>query len=223
MLEKFYIYAIHIIYGIILTQSFEISTSVFIPISQIPAGESWIALVNGLAIILTQYIMISGWINYTVSINKRPHKIETLYGNFRFGVDLVITFIVFYLISLTTSENFENGFWESFIWVIPTLFGLFMIWDYLKSKEYSNDYTKTEQITETNQRYKTFYAFLATIIVLITFGLSNNIFLIHQYDIMTLYLVFIIIMFGLNTWYRIIKNNITRLRLGWTTSTEVNE
>jgi hypothetical protein len=223
MLEQSYVYAIHIIYGIILTQSFAISASVFVPISQINLDESETVFVNSTAIILTQYIMISGWINYAVSINRRPHKIQTLYGNVRFGIDLVITFIIFYLISLTTDTNFTNSFWEAFIWVIPSLFGLFMIWDYLKSKEYSGEYTQTERIIETNQRYKTLYAFLSTIVVLIIFGISNHIFLTNHYDVVTLYLIFIIAMFVLNTWYRIIKNNITRFRFGWITSIDIKK
>jgi Ca2+/Na+ antiporter len=219
---QFYAYAIHIIYGIILTKSFDISGNVFVPIGRFQLNESnWLLLVNSLAIILTQYILISGWVNYARSINKRPHRVDNKYGNARFVIDLIITFAVFYLVNITNKVGFVDNFWQAFVGVIPALFFLFVVWDYLKSKEYENIFNETEKVSETNQRYKTAYALGIAVVVLVGFLILRDYFLKTGQDILVLYLIFIILLFGINTWYRIIKNDITWLRPGGTTPAKI--
>ncbi len=72
--KTFYIYTIHIIYAIILTQTFDISAEVFIPLSNIDESLTALRLVsNTFAILAVQFILISGWIGYTYAINKKPH------------------------------------------------------------------------------------------------------------------------------------------------------
>ena len=112
---------------------------------------------------------------------------------------------------------------EAFVGVIPTLFFLFVIWDYLKSKEYESIFSEPEKISETNQRYKTAYALGITIIVLIVFLILKDYLLKIGQDILILYLIFIILLFGINTWYRIIKNDITWLRIGGTTPAKIED
>jgi hypothetical protein len=150
----------------------------------------------------------------------RPHKLN-VYGHMRFVIDLIITFVIFYLISLTDRENFTSDLGQVFVIVIPILFGLFIIWDYLKSKEYGDTFSENEKQSEINQRWKTAYAFGFSILQLIIFLILSDIWSKSEADVLTLYLLFILCMFGLNTWYRIIKNNITSLRPGWTATTNI--
>lgn len=81
--------------------------------------------------------MISGWIGYTKSITKHPHK-ENRLGNARFVIDLVILFLAFYLLSLTDPERFGSfvSAFNAFIWILPICFMTYIIWDALKYYEY---------------------------------------------------------------------------------------
>ena len=80
-------------------------------------------------------VMISGWLGYTKSINDKPHS-EGHLGNIRFAIDLVISFLMLYLFIITGKDYFYSNFGETFTFVLPTIFLLYVFWDYIKNKEY---------------------------------------------------------------------------------------
>jgi MFS family permease len=137
-IKDFYQYAIHVIYAIILTTSFDIAAKVSIPIEAISPIYDWAKFVNAITLLLVYITIISGWLGYTKSIIKRPH--EGMKGNMRFVIEVIITFFLAYFINLTNpdKENFRDHFDSVFVWVLPVIFLLFIIWDLLKYYEYLN-------------------------------------------------------------------------------------
>jgi hypothetical protein len=144
--REFYIFAIHAIYAVILASSFDIAKDYLIPVSKITSGEDF---VHVLGILFVYTVLISGWIGYTRSVSARPHTTSSL-GNLRFIMDLLIVFVTFYLVNLTSNiEIFKNSFYETFVAILPMLFSLYLIWDIIKLFEYRKKYTGQQQIDET--------------------------------------------------------------------------
>jgi hypothetical protein len=72
--RDFFQYAIHVIYAIILTTSFDIAAKVSIPIGKINPVLHETNFVNAMGLLLVYIVIISGWVGYTKSIAKRPHE-----------------------------------------------------------------------------------------------------------------------------------------------------
>lgn len=154
--REFYPYAVNIIYAVIITLSFEIAAKVFIPLDT--PFQSYDSFLRSSALVLSYFFIISGWIGYTKSIAKRPHR-ESQLGNARFVIDLVILFLAFYLLSLTEPERFESfvSVFNTFIWIFPISFMAYIIWDALKYFEYR---TSSEERQTSISRWRvTGYAF----------------------------------------------------------------
>ncbi|AIF83240.1 hypothetical protein NTE_01167 [Candidatus Nitrososphaera evergladensis SR1] len=100
--QEFYPFAVHTIYAVIITLSFEVASHLLIPIENV--FSSWDNILRSAGLMLAYIIIISGWIGYTKSISKRPHS-ENHLGNARFVMDLVILFLVFYLMSFANEED----------------------------------------------------------------------------------------------------------------------
>ena len=131
--RDFYQFAGHIIYAVVIGQSFVIASTVFIPIDKI---FSFNGFANGFALFLAYTVIITGWVGWSKSVTTDPHSSNAL-GNFRFVTDLVILFLYYYLITLTDPENFQR-YGETFIWVFPTVFSFYILWDLLKRAEYKS-------------------------------------------------------------------------------------
>ena len=140
--SDFFQFAIHVINAAIIAFSFELIKDDFIPFELI---NSFSELVNFIAVLFVWGFLISGWVGYTKSINEKPHK-EGLIGNLRFVTELVISFFMLYLFIIVDKDKFEIYFGSAFLWVIPAIFGLFIIWDILKSYEYRNEYERRRMV-----------------------------------------------------------------------------
>ncbi|MGI0056333.1 MAG: hypothetical protein ACREAK_03035 [Nitrosarchaeum sp.] len=133
-LSDFYQFALHLIYAVIIGQSFLLASVVFVPLSKL---YEFSPFENGFALFLAYTVTITGWIGWSRSITKHPHSENSL-GNFRFIVDLIIMFLYYYLINLTDPKTFGQ-FKETFIWVFPAIFLAYIAWDGLKTLEYRSD------------------------------------------------------------------------------------
>lgn len=136
-IQEFYPFAVHIIYAVIIALSFDIATKVFVPLESI--FVSYDSFLRCLALLLSYFFIISGWMGYTKSIAKRPHR-ENKLGTARFVMDLIILFLAFYLLSLTDPkfESFTKVF-NTYIWIFPISFGAYVLWDIFKYLEYRSE------------------------------------------------------------------------------------
>jgi hypothetical protein len=152
---EFYPFAVHIIYAVIVTISFEIAGNVFIPFNT--AFSSYDNILRSTSLLLSYVFIISGWVGYTKSINKRPHT-ENWLGNTRFVIDLVILFLAFYLLSLTNPDKIDRFIivFGTFVWLFPITFIVYFIWDMFKLAEYRN--VVQEKSTSFSRARKTLYA-----------------------------------------------------------------
>jgi len=154
-LTDFYQYAIHLIYAIIISQSFSLASVIFVPIENLFSFEGFL---KGFALFLAYTIVITGWVGWSKSIIRNPHS-ENVLGNFRFVTDLFILFWFYYLINLTNPEKI-NAYGETFVWVLPVIFGSYIMWDMLKYFEYKSD--TPEEIKHRKKRLKiTIYFWIA--------------------------------------------------------------
>ena len=103
-LTEFFQYAVHLIYAIVIGLSFEIAGKVVIPIEKV---NDYPSALNVGILILSYFIVVTSWIGYTKSIIKHKHS-ENISGILRFGIDLLIVFMFYYLVSLTDPSNEKN-------------------------------------------------------------------------------------------------------------------
>jgi hypothetical protein len=137
-LADFYRKTIDIIFAFIIGQSFLSIDPLLKSISDIFEAHN---MINFLAVSFAYFVLIIGWIAYHKSIMLKPH-IGKL-GNARYGVDLIVLFITYYLLRLSkpieVAQNVQHiQYGEIFLWTLPTLFILYSVWDGLKYFEYSH-------------------------------------------------------------------------------------
>ncbi len=116
------------------------------------------------------------------------------------------------MIQLTTKDDFLKSYHELFIWVLPILFFLFVIWDKLKSMEYS-DTSPDDQNIEDMQRTKTWLYFGLTIAQMIGFLIMSSIFNVFNWTTEYLYIIFTVTTLLLSIFYRIWKYDIKKERI----------
>ena len=197
----FYPFAIHIIYGIILAQSYAFVGEIFLPAEEISRSDQ---LTNALGLVMIYVIIISGWVGYTKSIIDKPHKYDH-YGSTRFIVELIITLLVFYLLELVSVKNFMTHYGEAFYVIIPIMFAFYLVWDILKYKEYSSSDASKDKIL-TRRLLRTLWAFIAILIMslfyyLFSGTLTNEI----KFDLNSLYIVFSVVTILITVTYRYVK------------------
>ena len=154
-LSDFYQFSLHLIYAVIIGQSFLIASNVFVPIGKLFVFTGF---EDGFILFLAYTVTITGWVGWSRSIVKNPHSENSL-GNFRFIVDLIIIFLYYYLISLADPSK-EAQFHEAFIWVFPAIFLAYIGWDWLKFFEYKSDLSKAV-LQRKKRALITVYFFLA--------------------------------------------------------------
>ena len=132
-LSDFFEYANHIIYAVVIAQSYQIANKILIPISNI---QNYTGAIGAYSLILAYFIIVSGWIGYFKSIKRDPYK--GTFGNARFVIDLWIVFVTFYLLALTDPDK-GGSISDSFIIVLPTLFASYLVWDIVKFYEHKSD------------------------------------------------------------------------------------
>jgi magnesium-transporting ATPase (P-type) len=114
----------------------------------------------------------------------------------RFVIDLIIAFLIFYLITLTDPENFAF-FFEMFQWVLPVLFAFYLIWDEIKIKEYTSKGTLEQRELERQilepRLTKTLIAFIAILVQTAAFWVETFVFTqLFFENIELMYVVFLV-------------------------------
>ncbi|MGI0102857.1 MAG: hypothetical protein ACREA7_09735 [Nitrosotalea sp.] len=133
-LSDFYQLSVHLIYAVIIAQTYVIVTDIFLPIDKL---DTYDGVVSAFALGLAYFVIISGWIGYFKSIKRDPHKGRA--GNARFAVDLIILFLFYYLLTLADPTN-KADYWYTFVWVFPVIFAAYLAWDCLKYHEYIHEH-----------------------------------------------------------------------------------
>ena len=120
-------------------------------------------ILRSTALLLSYVFIISGWVGYSKSISKRPHK-ENGLGNSRFVIDLVILYLAFYLLNLTDPVKFKPfiSVFNDFLLTFPVTFLVYIVWDILKYFEYRD--SSTEQKTSISRARKTLYVLVLFVI-----------------------------------------------------------
>jgi hypothetical protein len=142
-LADFYRKTIDIIFAFIIGQSFLSIDPMIKSVRQIVEIHN---LINFGAIAFAYFAIIIGWIAYHKSIMDKPHKGK--FGNARYVIDLMILFLMYYLLRLTKID-IGVPYSETFLWVLPSIFILYTLWDIFKFYEYSNTSKKRLLISAT--------------------------------------------------------------------------
>jgi hypothetical protein len=164
--------------------------------------------------------MISGWLGYTKSINDKPHT-EGGLGNARFVIDLTISFFMLYLLVLTSKNYFIYYFGDAFLKILPTIFFLYVLWDFIKSKEYPNFNPDLNRIAR-RRRFQTLVAFLSLTGVSFLYVFYDHLIIIFLWEnqnyyhlfanLNTKYWIFMIISTFIIARYRLVKGDLFN---GW--------
>lgn len=94
-----------------------------------PTGNEWLSLASFCLGMLT---LALAWIAYHSSIRKRPVK---AFG--RFSVD--VSLVILYGLLLVKYTNLQ-----AVLSLLVLIYALYVVWDVLKSKEYSSEYAKAD-------------------------------------------------------------------------------
>ena len=121
----------HFVFAIVIATSYNTAAQIFINPDK-PFLSDSSTIIPGLELLLAYITIVSGWVGYSRSMAKWPHK-NTKAGTFRFSLDIAILFCYFGLIA---SADTQNGFRDYFLNWILALFFLFIVWDIFKMKEY---------------------------------------------------------------------------------------
>jgi hypothetical protein len=149
-MDRFYQYAVHIAFGVVIAQSFYSATQKFIPFSQLLTFNGTLLASS---LVMAYFIIITSWIGYYKSIKKSGYT-ETKLGATRFGMDFLILFVYYYFISLLTADIKPNpappswmnvNYYDVFVWLMPILFAIYWAWDIVKFLEYRCDSKKKKQ------------------------------------------------------------------------------
>jgi hypothetical protein len=114
VLSEHYVSFVDIMFAVMVAQSFiSFKEELFAPSFDL------------LVLLLSYFTIITSWLFYHRSVKALPEE-----EWWRFGVDVVILFVYFILIS--THKNFGT-----IVVFYPILWTLYLVWDWLKSKEYT--------------------------------------------------------------------------------------
>jgi hypothetical protein len=100
-LPDFYKYVVFVVVAVIIGQSFVKSTTILIPFNRLSTYDGF---ENAFMLILVYFFIVTGWIGYFKSIMRKPHK-ETKIGTARFGTDLFILYIFYYMLNLVSNKK----------------------------------------------------------------------------------------------------------------------
>ena len=125
---QFYAQAIHVLFAIVLGQSFMLASDILIPFQSILKPDNHTTV---MALIFVYILIVSGWAGYTKSILNQPHK-DTNLGTVRFIIDLIILFEYFYLLRISQTEHLND-----LPIVVGIIFTTYIAWDFVKYREHS--------------------------------------------------------------------------------------
>ena len=196
---QFYAQAIHVLFAIVLGQSFMLASDIMIPIQSLFEPDNHMTV---MALIFAYILIVSGWVGYSRSVSIKPHK-DTNLGAMRFVIDLVILFEYFYLLRISQTEHVSD-----FPIVVVIIFLTYMLWDAVKYREHS----ARDRVWIKRRGSITKKLFLVVLVATILYyiGLFEIITLevgMSAYD--SVVIVFILLILG----YRASKWNLTKRRL----------
>ncbi len=124
--REFYVQAVHILFAIILAQSFILASQVMIPIHAILELDNR----ETVSTLMFSYLLIVlGWIGYARTTSISPYR-DTAWSVARFVLDLVILFGYFYLLQISQTKNVGD-----FPLVVMAISLMYMLSDNVKQRE----------------------------------------------------------------------------------------
>jgi hypothetical protein len=206
-LSKFYKYAVSVVFGVVIAETYPVAASVFVPDDEV---DLLVKLKNAFILILAYFFIISGWINYFKSISTNPHTPNWI-GTTRFAVDLFIIYLYYYLISIIPKPKYHESI---FVFVFPVIYGAFFLWDILRFVEYKRQGRADEKKGRRTRLYTTGLTLGAILIQAIVYQYLARIgFLMYQ-GVLVWDIVFIITSFGIIIFYRWITSERRKRRKG---------
>jgi hypothetical protein len=156
---KFYSTLIDVVYGIIISTSFLVVAQVILPVDKL---MNWNGITVAFGAFFAYYLVLSGWYGLHRSIVKKPFKLDTDLSKVRFGINLLIIFLEFYLVALATGliaegikidevdwsdedevtqayQILKGNYEDIFTGVLPSIYIAYIIWDLIKLAEYRDD------------------------------------------------------------------------------------
>jgi len=131
-LSEFYKFTIDAIYAFIIGLSFVQLDNLVTPFEKI--FQNFIPI---LGVGFVYFLIIAGWVGYHKSIMIQPHWGR--FGTLRYLIDLFIMFIVYNLL-LVSNPSSSTMYGQIFIYLIPILFTLYLIWDMVRIFEFRKRY-----------------------------------------------------------------------------------
>lgn len=119
--SKIYVFAIQVIFSVIIGISFTSYYQVLVPI-QVNFEQAMILVAFATVVV--------SLVGYSITMKSKHHK-----KFYRFVIDLVLLYLYFQLIYSPL-----HGF-NYFISLFPWIFGLYIVWQYLESIEYSESFS----------------------------------------------------------------------------------
>ena len=138
----FYIKAAHIVYAVLVSQSFLIASEIMVPIGDAFTDENFPKVIGWM---FSNMVIILGWLGYARSVSVRPNK-DTTAGAARFVVDLVILFEYFYLLHLS-----QEGYFNQVPFVVVIIFATYVVSDLIKKHEYGTQKSELHRIEKRNR------------------------------------------------------------------------
>jgi hypothetical protein len=127
-LSDFFQHAVNVVYAVVIGLSFSISREAVIPVENISSH-----IISTEILFLGYYIVVTGWIGYFLAIKTKPH--QGILGISRFGIDLFILYLFYYIISLADPKNIQYR-QDVFLYILPITYGVYLLWDIVRYYEY---------------------------------------------------------------------------------------
>jgi len=118
---------------------------------RLPTGNEWFSLASFNLGMLT---LVLAWIAYHSSIRKRPVK---AFG--RFSID--VTLVILYALVLVKYANLK-----AVLLLLALIYFLYVLWDILKSKEYSSEYSRADPWIKRYRREFITFGWFVVIVIL---------------------------------------------------------
>jgi hypothetical protein len=189
-LSEFYTYAVFVVFAVVIAQSFQESTAIFTPIDKLFTYDG---IENALLLIFVYFFIVTSWVVYFKAITMDPHT-ETKVGATRFGVDLFIIFLYYYLLTQIPIQAHHG---DIFVWVFPIIFVTFVIWDILRYREYMRK-AKEPRETHANRKNRivvTGLALLVSLVIAILYKYVIPLEKLTMHGVVVWNIVFIIVYF----------------------------
>ncbi|MGH2613454.1 MAG: hypothetical protein ACRDFB_10470 [Rhabdochlamydiaceae bacterium] len=189
--------SVHLVFAVVIAQGFLIASNIFIPLSNL---YSFNGAVSALGLVFAYFFLASSWIGFYKSVSDYPHK-ENKKGIARYAIAILITFLIYNMISLTDPKNSASI--EEIFWVIPLIFFVLMINHAIKYREYVDEVNRQDKKQVQNIIYQTAGFLIIFIVQAVVYWVLNYYVPdLKWYSHTTWVPVFILSSLLLTLWYR---------------------